>query len=164
VNPCPCGYLGHARIACRCSKVNLARYQSRLSGPLLDRIDIHVQVPPVEVSALIRKGGGESSSAMRDRVMAARERQRSRSKKLFGRPYLNASVPARELEELVRLSHSSRKLLEGAVTSLGLSARAFNKVLRVARTSADLDGADDVNDRHVTEGIQGRLLDREPKI
>lgn len=164
VNPCPCGYLEHPRLPCRCSKVDRMRYKARLSGPLLDRIDIHVQVPPVEISALIRKGEGESSSAMRERVTAARERQRARSKKLFGRPHLNAAIPARDLEAIVRLSDDSRKFLESIVNTLGLSARAFNKVLRVARTAADLDGAADLSAAHLSEAVQGRVLDREPKV
>jgi magnesium chelatase family protein len=130
---------------------------------LLDRIDIHVSVPPVEVAALLRKAGGEPSAAVRERVTAARERQKKRSRALLGESFLNATVPARELERLVHLNHASRTLLEGAVTQLGLSARAFNKVLRVARTAADLDGAADVDESHIAAAIHGRILDREPK-
>jgi magnesium chelatase family protein len=163
VNPCPCGYYAHPRVACRCSEHARNRYRARLSGPLLDRIDIHVRVPPVEVAALVRRGGGESSATVRQRVVAARARQKARATALLGKPYLNGNLPARELEKIVQLDEASRELLEGAVNHLGLSARAFNKVLRVARTAADLDDEADVREKHVIEGIQGRILDREPR-
>ncbi len=163
VNPCPCGHLGHPHLPCDCSVVERRRYRARLSGPLLDRIDIHVQVPPVEVAALLRKAGGESSGCVRERVTNARERQKHRSRKLFGAAFLNASLPARNLEKIIQLNDQSRSLLERAVATLGLSARAFNKVLRVARTAADLDGKARVDDSHIALAIQGRLLDRESK-
>ncbi|HEX2875832.1 MAG TPA: ATP-binding protein [Polyangiaceae bacterium] len=158
--PHPCGHLGHPRLPCRCTEVARERYKSRLSGPLLDRIDIHVNVPPVEVAALIRKGGGESSAAVRARVLRARARQQTRAKALGLASYLNATLPASALEKVAPLDDESKKLIEGAVTRLGLSARAFNKVLRVARTLADLEGEESVRASHVGEAIQGRILDR----
>ncbi|RYZ02656.1 MAG: ATP-binding protein [Myxococcales bacterium] len=164
VNPCPCGHWGHPRLTCKCSEFERKRYRARLSGPLLDRIDIHVQAPPVEVAALMRRSGGESSARVRERVTVARERQKHRSERLFGAPHLNASLPARYLEAIVRLDDASRSLLEDAVPRLGLSARAFNKILRVARTAADLEGEAEVLERHVVEGVQGRVLDREPTL
>jgi magnesium chelatase family protein len=160
VNPCPCGYLGHPRLACRCTDIARDRYRAKLSGPLLDRIDIHVSVPPVEVAALVRKGGGESSAVVRARVLRARERQQARAKQLGLESYLNAVLPSVALEKVAALDDESRKLIEGAVNKLGLSARAFNKVLRVARTVADLDGEERVRATHVAEAIQGRILDR----
>ena len=163
VNPCPCGHLGHPRLPCRCADAARERYRSRLSGPLLDRIDIHVSVPPVEVAALVRKGGGESSATVRQRVLAARDLQRARAKRLGLQGSLNASLPTAELERIVTLDAESRRLIEGAVTRLGLSARAFSKILRVARTSADLDGEEHVRVRHVVEAVQGRILDRESR-
>jgi magnesium chelatase family protein len=163
VNPCPCGHWGHPRLKCQCTEFSRQRYRARLSGPLLDRIDIHVGVPPVEVAALLRKSGGESSAAVRARVTLARERQKHRSRKLFGAAHLNASLPSRNLEQIVHLDDASRAALEGAVTTLGLSARAFNKVLRVARTAADLEGVAEVNVQHIALAVQGRILDREPK-
>jgi magnesium chelatase family protein len=160
VNPCPCGHLGHPRLPCRCTDVARERYKSRLSGPLLDRIDIHVNVPPVEVAALIRKGGGESSAAVRARVLRARARQQARAKSLGLSSYLNATLPSSALEKVAILDDESKKLIEGAVSRLGLSARAFNKILRVARTLADLEGEESVRASHVGEAIQGRILDR----
>jgi len=160
VNPCPCGHFGHPRLPCRCSDSTRERYRARLSGPLLDRIDIHVSVPPVEVAALIRKGGGESSAVVRERVLRARERQKARAKELGTRAYLNATLPSAALEKVAALDDESRALIEAAVNRLGLSARAFNKVLRVARTVADLDGEERVRVTHIGEAIQGRILDR----
>lgn len=161
VNPCPCGHFGHPRLPCRCSESVRERYRARLSGPLLDRIDIHVNVPPVEVAALVRKGGGESSAAVRARVQRARAVQRERAATLGLRAYSNAALPVADLERIVVLDSEGRRLIEGAVTQLGLSARAFSKVLRVARTAADLDGEQKVRAPHVAEAIQGRILDRE---
>ncbi|MES1189320.1 MAG: YifB family Mg chelatase-like AAA ATPase [Myxococcales bacterium] len=160
VNPCPCGYFGHPRLACRCSEATRERYRAKLSGPLLDRIDIHVSVPPVEVAALVRKGGGESSAVVRARVLRARERQQARAKALGVDGYLNATLPSAALEKVAAIDDESKKLIEAAVNRLGLSARAFNKVLRVARTLADLDGEERVRATHVAEAIQGRILDR----
>jgi len=160
VNPCPCGYLGHPRLSCRCSEGVRERYRARLSGPLLDRIDIHVSVPPVEVAALVRAGGGESSATVRARVLRARAAQRARAKELSLHATLNAALPGPDLERIVKLDSESRRLIEGAVTRLGLSARAFNKVLRVARTIADLEGEQHVRAAHIGEAIQGRILDR----
>jgi len=136
------------------------RYQARLSGPLLDRIDIHVSVPPVEVAALVRAGGGESSACVRERVLRARALQRNRAQELALSSTLNAALPGAELERIVKLDQEGRRLIEGAVTRLGLSARAFNKVLRVGRTLADLDGEQHVRACHIGEAIQGRILDR----
>lgn len=160
VNPCPCGHYGHPRLPCRCSEPTRERYRARLSGPLLDRIDIHVAVPPVEVSALVRGGGGEPSEAVRGRVIRARQSQRQRARAHGLRSSLNASLPSAELERVVTLDAEGRRLLEGAVTRLGLSARAFSKVLRVARTIADLEGEAHVRACHVGEAIQGRIIDR----
>ncbi len=161
VNPCPCGHFGHPRLPCRCSEATRDRYRAKLSGPLLDRIDIHVSVPPVEVAALVRKSGGESSAVVRARVMRAREQQKTRAKALQTRSYLNATLPSALLEKVAVLDDESKKLIEAAVNRLGLSARAFNKVLRVARTVADLDGDEQVRASHVGEAIQGRILDRD---
>lgn len=160
VNPCPCGHLGHPRLACRCTDVVRDRYRAKLSGPLLDRIDVHVMVPPVEVAALVRKGGGESSAVVRARVLRARARQQARAKELGTSSYLNATLPSAALEKCAVLDEESKKLIESAVNRLGLSARAFNKVLRVARTLADLDGEEHVRAAHIGEAIQGRILDR----
>jgi magnesium chelatase family protein len=164
VNPCPCGHYGHPRLPCRCAENVRDRYRARLSGPLLDRIDIHVSVPPVEVAALVRKSGGESSAAVRARVLRARAVQRERAARLGLNATSNAALPATALERIVRLDAESRRLIEGAVSRLGLSARAFTKVLRVARTLADLEAEEHTRAFHIAEAIQGRILDRnEPR-
>jgi magnesium chelatase family protein len=160
VNPCPCGYYGHPRRSCSCSEEARKRYRSRLSGPLLDRLDIHVSVPPVDVSALTGPGGGESSATVRARVARARAVQRERAT-LGLSSAVNATLSGRELDEVAALDADGRRLIEAAVEKLGLSARAFTKVRRVARTIADLEGERRVRAPHVAEAIQGRLLDRE---
>ena len=158
VNPCACGYFGHPRLPCRCTEATRDRYRARLSGPLLDRLDIHVAVPPVEVSALVRAGQGETSACVRERVGRARAVQIARARHLKLGHALNALLSGAELERVVDLERESRKLIEAAVNRLGLSARAFSKVLRVARTIADLEGDERVRTPHVAEAIQGRLL------
>ncbi len=115
----------------------------------------------MDVAALVRKGGGETSGVVRERVIRARECQKARAQKLELQGYLNASLPSADLEKVVGLDNESRSLIEAAVNRLGLSARAFNKVLRVARTIADLEGEERVRAAHVAEAIQGRILDRE---
>jgi len=158
VNPCACGYYGHPRLPCRCSEPSRDRYRARLSGPLLDRLDIHVSVPPVEVSALVRGEKGERSQAVRERVTRARSVQYERARRLKLQKGLNALLSGTDLERVVTLGGPSRKLIEAAVNRLGLSARAFTKVLRVARTIADLEGEEEVRTEHVAEAIQGRIL------
>jgi magnesium chelatase family protein len=160
VNPCPCGYYGHERLSCRCKPGARQRYQARLSGPLLDRIDIHSRVPPVEVAALMAPGGGESSAVVRARVLRARELQRERARALQLKSSLNATLSSADLARIVALDAASRRVLENAISRLGVSARAFAKVLRVARTAADLDGEERVRAPHVVEAVQGRLLDQ----
>jgi magnesium chelatase family protein len=161
VNPCPCGHFGHARLPCRCSEAVRLRYQARLSGPLLDRIDLHVRVPPVEVAALVAGRGGESSQQVRARVLRARSIQRARAKSLGLRSPLNATLAARDLERVLVLDAHSRQLIDDCVQTYGLSARAFGKVLRVARTIADLEGKEQVGALHLTEAMQGRVLERD---
>lgn len=161
VNPCPCGYWGHPRRACRCSIEARRRYRSRLSGPLLDRLDIHVSVPPVEVAALTSKQTGESSSEVRARVARVRALQTERARELGLSSSLNASLNRPDLERVVDLDRQATRLLEAAMNQLGLSARAYSKILRVARTVADLDGEARVRSPQVAEAIQGRLFDRE---
>jgi magnesium chelatase family protein len=158
VNPCACGYFGHPRVPCRCTEPARDRYRARLSGPLLDRLDIHVSVPPVEVSALVGGSRGESSACVRERVSRARALQLARARQLKLHPGLNAQLSGAELERVVHLESESRKLIEAAVSRLGLSARAFTKVLRVARTIADLEDEEQVRTPHVAEAIQGRIL------
>jgi magnesium chelatase family protein len=161
VNRCPCGYWGHPRRACRCTEEARRRYQTRLSGPLLDRLDIHVSVPPVEVSALTSGVRSETSNRVRERVARAREVQSRRALQLGLGSLLNAALNGADLERVVTLDKKSRRLLEAAMSQLGLSARAYTKILRVARTIADLDADARVREPHVAEAIQARLFDRE---
>lgn len=164
LNPCPCGYRGHPQRNCRCGRHEWQRYQARLSGPLLDRLDVHVQVPPVEVSALTSTTVAESSASVRERVQAARERQRQRQAQGSTSASTNAGLSPKEVEHAGQLDGEGKRLLERAITQLGLSARAFVRVLRVARTIADLESSDRVRAAHVAEAIQGRLLDREGAV
>src|SRR6266404_3385946 len=159
MNPCPCGYLGDGAGACRCTPPLVDRYRARVSGPLLDRIDLHVEVPRVPVAALADDAPSEEpSAAVRARVEAARARQRRR---LLPRTIpLNAHIPGREVRRLCRIGPAGRRLLEAASERLGLSARAYTRILRVARTIADLAGEDEITTSHLAEAIQYRSLDR----
>jgi magnesium chelatase family protein len=158
MNPCPCGYLGDSKHECRCSHTQIHRYRSRISGPLFDRIDIHVEVPAVAHRELLDEGRAEPSAAMRRRVTRARSLQAQR----FARAkiFCNAQMASRHIRACCRIEAASRRLLESAIDKLGLSARAFNRVLKIARTIADLDGAAEVGVSHISEAIQYRNLDR----
>jgi magnesium chelatase family protein len=159
MNPCPCGFYGDRQRPCTCAPPAVQRYLSRVSGPLLDRIDIHLEVPAVRYRELSERGTGEASSEVRGRVMRARERQRAR---LAGRNgiFANAHMRAREIREFCRVGAGSDALLRTAITRLGLSARAYHRVLKIARTLADLEGVDEIGTAHVAEAIQYRSLDR----
>lgn len=154
MNPCPCGYLGHYAGRCRCSPDQVARYRSRISGPLLDRIDLQVEVPALREDELMRAPAAESSPAVRKRVARARARQISRQ----GKP--NARLDARELDEHCRTCTEGSALLRQAIDRLGLSARAYHRILKVARTIADTAGAEHITGDHIAEAIQYRRLDR----
>lgn len=159
MNPCPCGYHGDPTHLCRCDPLSIERYLARVSGPLLDRIDIHLAVPAVAYKDLAGNHSEEPSARIRARVEAARQRQRDRFKDQPG-IYANAHMSARDLRKYCRLSDPVEALLRTAITRLGLSARAYHRVLKIARTIADLAAADDLEPVHVNEAIQYRSLDR----
>ena len=159
MNPCPCGHYGDPQRACSCAPQVVQRYLARVSGPLLDRIDLHVEVPAVRYRELSDQRGAEPSEAIRSRVDAARRRQRER---FAGRPGLhaNAHMRPREIREFCRVGEASDALLKTAITRLGFSARAYHRVLKIARTIADLEGMAEIGTSHVSEAIQYRSLDR----
>src|SRR5881296_924761 len=159
MNPCPCGYFGDPQHNCVCGPLGVERYLARVSGPLLDRIDIHLEVPAVKYRALAEQGGGEPSEAVRERVDRARTLQRERFVKRPG-IYANAHMAPRDLRAFCRVSDGADALLRTAITRLGLSARAYHRILKIARTIADLDGAAGLQPKHVSEAIQYRSLDR----
>ena len=158
MNPCPCGYYGHPTRSCTCSQQAVGRYLSKVSGPLLDRIDLHIEVPPVEFDQLASREKAESSAAIRERVNAARARQQAR---FAGTDIVsNARIPTSKLKEFCPLTEAAGTLLKGAFERMGLSARAYDRLLKVARTIADLDGSDVIDTAHIAEAIQYRSLDR----
>jgi magnesium chelatase family protein len=159
MNPCPCGYLGDSIHPCNCGPISIERYRSRISGPLLDRIDIHLEVPAVAYTDMVGGHGAESSAAIRARVDAARSVQRLRFQGQRG-IHANAHMRARDLRRYCRLTPPVESVLRQAVTRLGLSARAYHRVLKIARTIADLAGAAELSVAHVSEAIQYRSLDR----
>ncbi len=159
MNPCPCGHFGDSQKACTCPPPAVQRYLARISGPLLDRIDLHVEVPAVRYKELSDGRLGEPSSAIRERVSAARERQRARFAHIPG-VYANAHMRPKDIREHCRLDQGSESLLRTAITRLGFSARAYHRILKIARTIADLDRASDIGTAHISEAIQYRSLDR----
>jgi len=158
MNPCPCGYLGDAVHACRCAQGQIDRYRSRISGPLLDRIDIQVEVPAVAYKDLTGGTPGEPSAVIRRRVAAARAIQTERFRR--AKIHCNAQMGSRHIRRYCAVDKDSAALLETAVNRLGLSARAYNRILKISRTIADLAGADAIGVDHLSEAIQYRSLDR----
>ncbi|MBW1714505.1 MAG: YifB family Mg chelatase-like AAA ATPase [Deltaproteobacteria bacterium] len=158
MNPCPCGFLGDPKRQCRCSFLQIQRYRSKISGPLMDRIDIHIEVPPVPYKELADRSEGASSAEMLQRVMRAREVQTARFR---GTPiHTNARMNTRQIKEFCKIDSRSSELLEKAMEKFGLSARAHARILKIARTIADLDQCRNIQPNHIAEAIQYRSLDR----
>lgn len=158
MNPCPCGYFGDRKRACTCSGSQIYKYRSRISGPLLDRVDIHIEVPPVAIRELAAHGHEESSRAIRARVTAARKMQ---GKRFEGKKfYANSQMPARAIRKYCPLGRAAASMLEAAIEKWGLSPRAYHRILKVARTIADLEESSEINEGHIAEAIRYRALDR----
>ena len=158
MNPCPCGYFSDPKHECRCSFQQIHRYRSKISGPLLDRIDIHIEVPAVSHRDLLKDSSSEPSEAIRKRVSVAREIQSRRFSR--AKIYCNAQMSSRHIKIHCKIGDAARSLLESAIDRLGLSARAFNRVIKISRTIADLESEKDIQVDHISEAIQYRNLDR----
>ena len=157
-HPCPCGYFGDLKRECRCSPRQVQQYRQRISGPLLDRIDIHVEVPAVQYREIASKESGEPSADIRQRVEQARKIQHERFGK--SKASCNARMSSRQIKAHCQLDEASSELLKMAMTELNLSARAYDRILKVSRTIADLEGAESIQPNHISEAIQYRTLDR----
>jgi magnesium chelatase family protein len=159
MNPCPCGFFGDATRDCHCSPPQIQRYVSKISGPLLDRIDIHIEVPAVKYKELRGDAEIESSASVRERVLRARNIQLHRYQ-AEKKTYANAQMPPKLIRKYCAISAEGEKLLETAIQRLSLSARAHDRILKVSRTIADLDGSASIEPKHLSEAIQYRTLDR----
>jgi magnesium chelatase family protein len=158
MNPCPCGYFGTDARRCKCTPNQIERYLSKISRPLVDRIDIHIDVPAISFSRLRSKSGQLGSAAMREDVVRARDVQTKRFGDREG--FTNARMTHKQVEKFCKLDSASELILKQAMTEFGLSARAHDKVCKVARTIADLAGAENIQPEHIAEAISYRKLDR----
>ncbi|MGQ9644735.1 MAG: YifB family Mg chelatase-like AAA ATPase [Ignavibacterium sp.] len=160
MNPCPCGFYTDPNKECTCSPPQIQKYMAKISGPLLDRIDIHIEVPAVKYKELSSKSSGEKSEVIRERVIRAREIQLRRFRD-FKHIYSNGDMGSKEIRQFCKLDEAGEELLKMAMTKLGLSARAYDRILKVSRTIADLDNSENILPQHISEAIQYRSLDRE---
>jgi len=160
MNPCPCGYYNHPEKECVCAPGVVQKYLTKISGPLLDRIDLHVEVTPVSFNELSKERPTENSEQVRERVIKARNKQAERHDALSG-IHCNAQMTSKQLQTICKLDDASRTILKTAMERLGLSARAYDRIIKVSRTIADLDGCENIETQHVAEAIQYRSLDRE---
>lgn len=160
MNPCPCGYFNHPEKECTCSPIMVQRYLNKVSGPLLDRIDLHVEVTPVPFNELTSQQSSEHSEGIRERVLKARDIQTERFAEYTG-IHSNAQMSSKQLKEICKIDGVGQTLLKTAMDKLNLSARAYDRILKVSRTIADLEGSEDIKPEHLAEAIQYRSLDRE---
>ena len=160
MNPCPCGFYNHPERDCSCPPGTVQKYLNRISGPLLDRIDLHVEVTPVAFNELSATKIQENSSSIRERVIRARDMQAQRYKEHTG-IYCNAQMSSKLLKEICQVNAAGQSLLKNAMQKLNLSARAYDRILKVSRTIADLSGANEMRLEHLAEAIQYRSLDRQ---
>jgi magnesium chelatase family protein len=158
MNPCPCGYYADPNNECTCTVPQIQRYRSKISGPLMDRIDIHIEVPAVKYRDLASRDAGEPSSEIKKRVDRARKIQLERFKGI--KIYSNAQMTNRHIKKFCQIDENSQRILEMAIDRFGLSARAYTRILKVARTIADLEGQEHIQAVHLSEAIQYRTLDR----
>jgi magnesium chelatase family protein len=158
MNPCPCGYMGDPRHVCKCAPIQVEKYMGRVSGPLLDRIDLHIEVPPVPFEDLSKVAEGTGSAAMREQVFKSREIQAKRFGRGAGK--LNGRMTSKQIRTYCALDETGQATLKEAMETLGLSARAHDRILRVARTIADLAASEPITQDHVAESIGYRALDR----
>jgi len=161
MNPCPCGSLGQLKSACRCSTTQIARYRSKISGPLLDRIDIHIEVPAARYQELSSNLPAESSAQIKERVNKARAIQRERFKRGSDPIFYNAQMSHKQVRKFCTLDKEESELLKMAMTELNFNARAYDKMLKVFRSIADLAGVEQIKREHLSEAIQYRSLDRD---
>lgn len=161
MNPCPCGFFGDPKHECYCTHHQIHRYRSKISGPLLDRIDLQVEVPSVPFKDLTQTDNAEPSRNIRNRVLAARKIQSNRFQKT--NIHANAQMKSRHIRKYCQTNHQALALLETAIDKLGLSARAFNRILKISRTIADLDSEENISAAHISEAVQYRSLDRKSR-
>jgi magnesium chelatase family protein len=159
MNPCPCGFSTDPMKQCTCGSFKIQKYMAKISGPLLDRIDIHIEVPAVKYKELSMKQSGENSASIRKRVVAAREIQLKRFSNRTGM-FSNAVMVSKDIREFCPIDSAGEELMKMAITKLGLSARAYDRILKVSRTIADLANSDSIKPEHISEAIQYRTLDR----
>ncbi len=160
MNPCPCGFYNHPEKECVCGVGGVQKYLNKVSGPLLDRIDIHIEVTPVSFNELTSQAAGETSQVIRERVITARKVQEKRYTKRK-EIHCNAQMDSRLLKQVCVINEAGTALLKTAMAKLKLSARAYDRILKVARTIADLEGSENIQTHHLAEAIQYRSLDRE---
>jgi magnesium chelatase family protein len=160
MNPCPCGFFNHPDKKCTCQAGMVQKYLSRVSGPLLDRIDLHIEVVPVSFDKLADLPPAESSCSVRERILAARMIQSHRFREVPG-IYCNAQMNARLMRKFIRIDEPGRLILKQAMERLGLSARAYDRILKTSRTIADLESSGEIRPHHLAEAVNYRTLDRD---